>query len=64
MAGRSPLWSRSLAMYSTMGVLPLPPTLRLPTLTTGRESRRRRAGWRPYHWRRQVVAAPYIVLSA
>jgi hypothetical protein len=51
-------------MYSTRGVLPLPPTLRLPTLTTGRESRRRHAGWRPYHFRRQVAAAPYIVLSA
>ena len=39
----------SRAMYSTIGVLPLPPTRRLPTLMTGRSSRRRRDGSRAYH---------------
>ena len=31
-------------MYATIGVLPVPPTRRLPTLTTGRVSDRRRDG--------------------
>jgi hypothetical protein len=45
-------------MYSTIGVLPLPPTRRLPTLTTGPRSRRCRAGSRAYHARRHAAAAP------
>src|SRR5256885_12520924 len=50
-------------MYWTIGVLPLPPTRRLPTLTTGRSSRRRRDGSRAYHARRHAAAAPYAWLS-
>ena len=49
-------------MCATMGVLPVPPTLRLPTLITGRRSRRRRAGSRAYQRRRQPAAAPYSTL--
>ena len=45
-------------MYSTMGVLPVPPTRRLPTLMTGHGSRRRRDGSRAYHARRHAAAAP------
>ena len=48
-------------MYPTTGVLPLPPTLRLPTLITGRDSRDRRDGW-AYHRLRQTATALYIEL--
>ena len=41
------------------GVLPLPPTLRLPTLITGRDSLARRDA-RAYHRRRQTATALYI----
>jgi hypothetical protein len=44
-------------MYSTIGVFPLPPTLRLPTLTTGIESLDLREGRRAYHWRRHTATA-------
>ena len=50
-------------MYPTMGVLPLPPTLRLPTLMTGRDNLERRDGWRAYHCRRQTATALYIELK-
>src|SRR5438128_876739 len=63
MAGRSPRSRSRRAMYSTIGVLPLPPTRRLPTLTTGRSSRRRRDGSRAYQARRHAAAAPYAWLS-
>ncbi len=49
-------------MYSTIGVLPLPPTRRLPTLTTGRVRRRCRDGSRVYHARRIATTAPYAEL--
>jgi hypothetical protein len=42
--------------------LPLPPTLRLPTLITGLESLARRDGRPAYHWRRQTATALYIEL--
>ncbi|OLC76481.1 MAG: hypothetical protein AUH72_18770 [Acidobacteria bacterium 13_1_40CM_4_65_8] len=57
-AGCSPLSRSSRAMYSTIGVLPLPPTSRLPTLTTGRMRRCRRDASRAYHRRRHAAAAP------
>src|SRR5471030_2653889 len=63
MAGRSPCPISRRAMYSTIGVLPLPPTRRLPTLTTGRSSRWRRDVSRAYHARRHAAAAPYAWLS-
>ena len=44
-------------MYPTSGVLPLPPTVRFPTLTTGRDSRDRRDGCAAYHCRRQTATA-------
>src|SRR3954468_21814687 len=50
-------------MYSTIGVLPLPPTRSFPTLTTGRSSWRRRDGSRAYQARRHAAAAPYAWLS-
>src|SRR5712691_10161709 len=62
-AGRSPTSMSSRATSATIGVFPLPPTRRLPTLMTGRESRRRRAGSRAYHCRRQAAAVPYRELA-
>jgi hypothetical protein len=50
-------------MQATSGVLPLPPTRRLPTLITGRLRRRRRVASAAYHCRRHAAAAPYIELS-
>ena len=50
-------------MCSTIGVFPLPPTRRLPTLTTGRARRWRRDTYRAYHARRHAAAAPYTWLS-
>src|SRR6187431_1562012 len=61
-AGRSPRCSSASARLATTGVLPLPPTRRLPTLITGRARRRDRDGSRAYHRRRQDAAAPYIAL--
>src|SRR5262245_11612104 len=52
------------ATRATVGVLPLPPTQRLPTLTTGRASRRLRLGLAPYQRRLQTAAAPYSLLAA
>ena len=50
-------------MYATIGVLPLPPTRRLPTLMTGRaQPALRRDGSRAYHARRHAAAAPYTEL--
>ena len=43
---------RRRAMATTTGVLPVPPTDKLPTLITGRASRRRAAGCEAYHRRR------------
>ena len=42
----------SRASCATSGVLPVPPTLRLPTLMTGARRRRRASGWRSYQRRR------------
>src|SRR5262245_27450156 len=64
MAGISPRAASSAATYATIGVLPLPPVLRLPTLITGRSRRRRRDGLCAYHRRRHLAAVPYNMLAA
>jgi hypothetical protein len=56
--GRSPLSSNIRAIVATTGVLPLPPTTRLPTLMTGRVSDRARVGIRSYHARRSCATRP------
>jgi hypothetical protein len=56
-AGRSPRSRRSAAIAQAIGVLPLPPKVRLPTLTTGCVSRRRASGCRAYQRRRARAAA-------
>ena len=50
-------------MQATIGVFPLPPTRRLPTLTTGCASRWRQFGCVAYHWRRHAAADPYAELK-
>src|SRR5580765_5822653 len=63
MAGRSPWDDRRSHTCATTGVLPVPPTRRLPTLTTACVSLRCRDGSRAYHRRRHEAAAPYTELS-
>ena len=43
MAGACPRWQNHEQRKMTVGVLPVPPKVRLPTLTTGRERERRRS---------------------
>src|SRR3954470_14465022 len=50
-------------MYSTQGVLPVPPSVRLPTLITGTPTHSLLFQPRSYSALRRVVAQPYGTLA-
>src|SRR5258707_882811 len=62
MAGRSPSAINLSANQSTIGVFPVPPTVRLPTLITVPFSRRRASSPCPYKLTRRRAASSYPTL--